>query len=76
MDIRQYYEEVEALVGDLRGLNRSDVADRVDDALRSGSTSGEVLGELSLTLPTVADTVPAVAERSGSLAEWARQALA
>ena len=75
VDIWQYYAEVESLIRDLRAANLDRVGDQVESALRGGATSGEVLGQLSVTLPTVVEGAPAFAERSRILANWAREAL-
>ena len=75
VDLQQYYDEVEALIDALRAVERGDLADRVEDALRGGSTSGEVLGGLGVMLPAVGDAVPALADRSDALADWASRTL-
>lgn len=38
------------LVAELRRIDRSDVADRLLDAVRAGATSGEILGNLGILL--------------------------
>ena len=75
VDLPQYYDEVEALVGALRAVQRCDLADHLKQVLRGGSTSGEILGGLVVALPAVDDAVPELANRSGALADWAGRAL-
>jgi hypothetical protein len=75
VDIWEYYGKVGALIEALRTQRKDDLAGQVESALRGGATSGEILGSLSITLPTVGAAVPALAEQADALARWARDAI-
>jgi hypothetical protein len=75
VDLWQFYESVEKLITDLRSAGHAEESDEVEIAIRGGATSGEVLGRLSVTLPTVARRVPQFEETGGDLASWATKAL-
>ena len=74
VDLRQYYDQVEKLNVDLRVLgHEGEAEERVEIAIRSGATGGEILGRLSLALPAVAADVPQLADETDVLAALARQ---
>jgi hypothetical protein len=71
MDLRQFYDRVAVLIGDLREAGPNAEAERIENALRGGTTSGEVLGALSVALGSAAKAVPNMAAEINELARWA-----
>lgn len=75
MDLWEYYDRVESLILALRTSGHSAEAERVEIAIRGGATSGEILGRLSLALPSIKNSVPDLREEIEMLAQWAKDAL-
>jgi hypothetical protein len=75
VDLSEYYERVERLIVALRSAGAPEAADRVEDAIRGGSTSGEILGRLSVALPEAASDTSRLADEIAALTEWTTQAL-
>ena len=73
MDLAEFYARVESMIDDLRRTGHVSEADQVESAVRGGATSGEILGRLSLALPTIAVTGQTEAARD--LAAWAKDAI-
>jgi hypothetical protein len=75
VDLWQYYDRVENLILTLRTSGHSAEAASVEIAISGGATSGEILGRLSLALPSAANSAPDLRGEIEMLAQWARDAL-
>jgi hypothetical protein len=51
VDLWEFYEQVETLIGDLRSSGYAAESSQVEIAIRHGATCGEILGRLSGVLP-------------------------
>ncbi len=49
-ELRRWWPDIGTVVAELRRIERSDVADRLLDAVRGGATSSEILGNIGLAL--------------------------
>jgi hypothetical protein len=47
---QEFYTHIESLIKELREIGNSEWASQIEDALRCGSTSGEILGGIRLEL--------------------------
>jgi hypothetical protein len=73
MDLSQFYDLVRVVIADLRTLGCAADADRVENALLGGTTSGEILGDLRLALSAAALAAPTLADELNRLALWASE---
>ncbi len=49
-ELQRWWPDLGTVVAELRRIERSDVADRLLDAVRGGATSSEILGNIGIAL--------------------------
>ena len=49
-ELKKWWPDLGTVVGELRRIGRSDVADLLLDAVRAGATSSEILGNIGIVL--------------------------
>jgi hypothetical protein len=75
MDLWQFYDRVEALIRNLRDAGCSEAASHVERALRAGATSGEILGDLKMALPSARAAAPEMSADIDDLEAFVSEAL-
>jgi hypothetical protein len=75
MDLREFYDRIEALIVSLRTSDDLNAANSVEAAIRGGATSGEILDRLSGALPKAGTAGPEVAVEVVELQAFIRGAL-
>jgi hypothetical protein len=75
VDLWDFYDGVEALIVTLRETGHMAEATQVEDAIRGGATSGEILGRLFVALPQVRPVVPELSSEIQTLEAFVHAAL-
>jgi hypothetical protein len=74
VNLSEFYEHIETLILDLRSSGHPKESEEVEIAIRGGATGGEILGRLSVELPSVARRLPEYRAEVDVLAAWAKEA--